>query len=158
MYTVLDFLRKLFDSSKNNDLSLENIEIKNTRDIEKLMRGLGPERAGKIMRTRALEGNLICQLFFASGASMLPEADLTDSIRRDFEVFTKMAAENGDAGSQFNLALLFVKKVDSTQSYFSGDNIENLKQAKHWHQKAASQGFKPSIQSLKNLESVFDEI
>jgi len=155
---MLDFFRKLLSPSKNNELSLENINIKNTKDLEKLMRGLGPERASEIMRKRALEGNLTCQLFFANGASFIPEADLTDSMRRDFEVFTKMAAENGDAGSQFNLALSFVKKVDSSKSYFSGDNIENLKQAKHWHKEAASQGFKPSIKSLESLKSVFDNV
>lgn len=155
---MLDFLRKLFPASKDSELSLQSMDIRSTRDLEGLIRGLGPERAGTIIRKQALAGNLTCQIFLASGAMLIPEADQTDNIRRDFEVFTKMAAENGDAGSQFNLALSLVQKVDSTKSYFSGNNLENLKQAKHWHQKAASQGFKPSIKSLKNLESVFDQI
>ena len=132
--------------------------IRELNDIQRIFGECGPEKAGEIIRKQALDGNLLCQVFLSGAGLQISEEMRSDSIKNDIEVFTKMAAENGDVGSQFNLALFYIKRVNLTQEYFSDKDVQNLREAKRWHYQAASQGFSPSIKSIKNLKSIFDLI
>ncbi|MBA1192967.1 sel1 repeat family protein [Pseudomonas sp. MF6772] len=132
--------------------------IRELNDIQRIFEECGPEKAGEIIRKQALDGNLLCQVFLSGAGLQISEEMRSDSIKNDIEVFTKMAAENGDVGSQFNLALFYIKRVNLTQEYFSDKDVQNLREAKRWHYQAASQGFSPSIKSIKNLKSIFDLI
>ncbi|GAA0414176.1 MULTISPECIES: sel1 repeat family protein [Pseudomonas] len=132
--------------------------IRELNDIQRIFEECGPEKAGEIIRKQALDGNLLCQVFLSGAGLQISEEMRSDSIKNDIEVFTKMAAENGDVGSQFNLALFYIKRVNLTQEYFSDKDVQNLREAKRWHYQAASQGFSPSIKSIENLKSIFDLI
>ena len=132
--------------------------IRELKDIQRIFGECGPEKAGEIIRKQALDGNLLCQVFLSGAGLQISEEMRSDSINNDIEVFTKMAAENGDVGSQFNLALFYIKRVNLTQEYFSDKDVQNLREAKRWHYQAASKGFSPSIKSIENLKSIFDLI
>ena len=132
--------------------------IRELNDIQRIFGECGPGKAGEIIRKQALDGNLLCQVFLSGAGLQISEEMRSDSINNDIEVFTKMAAENGDIGSQFNLALFYIKRVNLTQEYFSDTDVQNLREAKRWHYQAASQGFSPSIKSIENLKSIFDLI
>lgn len=132
--------------------------IHELNDIQRVLEECGPEKAGEIIRKQALDGNLLCQIFLSGAGLQIPEEMRNDSINNDIEVFTKMAAENGDVGSQFNLAKLYIKKVNLTNEYFSAEDVHNLREGKRWHHKAAAQGFSQSIKSIENLKSIFDLI
>lgn len=132
--------------------------IRELNDIQRIFEECGPEKAGEIIRKQALDGNLLCQVFLSGAGLQISEEMRSDSIKNDIEVFTKMAAENGDVGSQFNLALFYIKRVNLTQEYFSDKDVQNLRETKRWHYQAASQGFSPSIKSIENLKSIFDLI
>lgn len=133
-------------------------EIKELNEIQNLVGQYGPEKAGEIIRKQALDGNFLCQIFLSGAGLQVPDEMRNDSINHDIEVFTKLAAENGDVGSQFNLAIFYIKKVNLSQEYFSAEDVENLKACKYWHYKAAAQGFPSSIKSIENLKSIFDLI
>ena len=132
--------------------------IRELNDIQRIFEECGPEKAGEIIRKQALDGNLLCQVFLSGASLQISDEIRSDSINNDVEIFTKLAAENGDVGSQFNLALFYFKKVNFTQEYLSDEDVLNLREAKRWHYQAASQGFSPSIKSIENLKSIFDLI
>lgn len=121
-------------------------------EAKKLMERLGPARGGEIVRAAAMSGNVFCQVFMSQMALCLLADEESEKIKRDLEIFTEMAAKSGDAGSQFNLGKLYMAKIDANVEYFSSDDIENIKQAKHWYSMAAKQGLREAKASLKNLE------
>lgn len=135
---------------------MSNHGINTIEDIQALFNLHGPEKAGEILRRQALEGNALCQVFLSGAGLQIPKEQRNESINKDIDTFTRLAAMSGDIGSQFNLALLHIQKVNLSQEYFSADDVDNLKEAKRWHQQAASNGFAPSVQSLENLKSIFN--
>lgn len=124
----------------------------NVDEAKRLLAALGPAHAGQIIRTAAMSGNVFCQIFLAQGALYIPKEKRTQSIQSDFENFTKMAAESGDAGSQHNLGKIYMSKVRSDAEFLSEDDIENIRTAKVWYGKAAAQNLPEAKASLKNLE------
>ncbi|XBS68129.1 hypothetical protein ABK905_14835 [Acerihabitans sp. KWT182] len=84
--------------------------INGEQDIQSLIEKQGMNKAVEIIRDAALKGNLFCQKFLSGAGLHIPEKDRTDSVNQDIERFTRLAAEGGDMLSQFNLALLFMKK------------------------------------------------
>ncbi len=132
-------------------------KVSDIGDIENLFKNYGAARAGEIIRDLAMNKNLLCQIFLSGAGLQVPEENRTSKISQDIELFTKLAAEGGDPGSQFNLALIYTQKVDSSNKTFSKQDIELLHKAKLWHEKAVAQGFTPSIQSLKNIKTALGE-
>lgn len=126
-------------------------EVKKASDIKGLIRTHGPLKAGEIMRESALNGNLICQIAMSQAGLQIPEEKRTKQMNDDLELFTKMAAEGGDLGSQFNLALIYTRRVDTSNDTWSDVDLDYLRKAKYWHEKAAAQGFKQSIKCIKDI-------
>lgn len=126
-------------------------KVSDIGDIESLLKRYGTEKAGEIIRDLAMNGNLLCQVFLSGAGLQIPEENRTSKLNQDIELFTKLAAEGGDPSSQFNLALIYTRKVDVSNKTFSKKDIELLHKAKFWHEKAVAQGFSPSIQSLQNI-------
>jgi TPR repeat protein len=124
-------------------------------EAKKLIERRAQARGGEIIGTGALSGNVFCQIFLSQAALFIPVERRTDKIQHDLEIFTEMAAKSGDAGSQFNLGKLYMAKIDAASEYLDPDDIENIKNAKHWYGIAAKQGLREAKESLKNLE-VFD--
>lgn len=132
--------------------------VTNISDIENLINKLGPAKAGETIRDLAINGNLLCQMFLSGAGLQIPEEERTSKIKQDIELFTKLAAESGDPGSQFNLAVFYTQEVDASNDSFSDQDIAFLRKAKYWHEKAVAQGFAPSIKSLKNIKTALGEV
>ncbi|MGO8212105.1 hypothetical protein ACC782_34805 [Rhizobium ruizarguesonis] len=137
---------RLFRSKEPEVPTLDSLEA-----LKKFVNTAGATKSGEVIRKEALSGNLLCQIF-------LSQASLQFNRLKDAEVFTKLAAENGDANSQANLALIYIKQVDPDCDYYSDHDIALIKNAIYWHGKAAAQGFEPSIVELKNLTEAFPSI
>lgn len=135
----------------------ESLEIRTEADIERLMRDQGLDEGGRTMRKLAHEGNLMCQIALSQFALMMLAKHENEQLRQDCETFTKLAAEQGDPSSQFNLAKIYFDAVDGSDGYLYDHDFELIKKAKFWHRKAAAQGFQDSIKQLKELESAFPD-
>ena len=127
----------------------------NASEAKKLFERVSPSRGGEIIRDAAMSGNPFCQIFLSQAALFIPVENRNEKIQRDLVIFTEMAAESGDAGSQFNLGKLYMAKINARAKSLNQDDIKNIKQAKHWYGLAAKQGLREAIVSLRNLE-VFD--
>lgn len=127
----------------------------NVGEAKRLIDRLGQSRGGEIIRAGAMSGNPFCQIFLSQAALFISTEKRNTKIQHDLEIFTEMAAKSGDAGSQFNLGKLYMAKIDASAEYLDHDDIENIKNAKHWYGMAARQGLREAKDSLKNLE-VFD--
>jgi len=139
----------LFGKNENNN------PPSNISEAKKLIGKIGQAESSKIIRTGALSGNVFCQIFLSQvGLSIQPQKR-TEEMQRDLEIFTELAAKSGDAGSQYNLAKLYMNKIDAKAQYLSDADAQNIKNAKFWHGEAAKQGLAEAKASLKNLE-VFD--
>ena len=142
----------MFGLFGSRDSSVEAPTLDNVGSIEKLIREKGFRKAGEIIQAAADGGNLFCQIFLSGAAMSIPAARRPPHVQREMEHYTRLAAENGDPGSQFNLAKLHIAKLDASKSYWNEADLENVRMAKYWHGKAATQGFEPSILGLKKLE------
>jgi TPR repeat protein len=132
-------------------------EILTLRDIESLIKQLGPESAGEVIREKAISGHKLCQSFLSASAIHMADSkklppDARAKAKRDAEHFTRLAAENGDMEAQFNLSLILFRKIDASSGCISEEHIGYIREAKHWADKSAVQGFKPASDALKNLE------
>jgi len=121
-------------------------------DIEKLFRTLGAQRAGEVIRAAADAGSVLCQIFMSGAGLNIPAERRPPHVQRETEHYTRLAAESGDPNSQFNLAKLHIAKLDTTKGYWEEADLDNIRQAKRWHRKAAAQGLQSSVEALKNLE------
>jgi TPR repeat protein len=127
-------------------------------DIKKLIDSKGSAEAGEIIRKAALEGNFLCQKFLSGAGLYIPAENRPEHVARDTELFTRLAAEAGDPESQFNLAQLYILKVNANVEYFSAQDLALIEKSKHWHRMAAAAGFAPSIDALKDLECFPDPV
>jgi hypothetical protein len=139
-------------------------EIRTEADVMRLISEQGVEVAGHTLRRLAHEGNLTCQLALSGmGLELINEhkkksEQPNEQVWQDCETFTKLAAEQGDTGSQFALAKLYVDAIDLSGDYLLERDLERLKKAVVLHRKAAAQGYKDSVQELKWLEDTFPDV
>ncbi|MBY5708869.1 hypothetical protein [Rhizobium leguminosarum] len=124
----------------------------NFEELQELIKLLGKEVAGKLIRSGAMSGNVFCQVLLSQGGLSISPENKNSEIQRDIELFTEMAAKSGDAGSQFNLGKLHLEKVDAEAEYLNHSDIVNIKKAKYWFGMAASQGMSQAREMLKQLE------
>lgn len=125
-------------------------EIRTEEDVHRLIREQGSDVATRTLGRLAFDGNLMCQIVLSQFGLKSLEDGYSEATWRQCEQFTKMAAEQGDAASQCNLAKLYSGDVES-HSNPSAHDLERIKQAQFWHRKAAAQGFAESVEALKVL-------
>ena len=142
---------------KNISTQVASQSIASNRDIELLLKTHGAEKAASLIREAAKNGNLFCQIFLSMGALSIPEKNRTAEVDNEIELFTTMAAKGGDPGSQFNLGLFYIKKVQALNDYYTENDIALIQKAKFWHEKAAAQGFSASLKSLENIRIMLGE-
>ena len=132
-------------------------EILSIEDIEALIKRIGSEQAGKVIREKAVSGHKLCQSFLSTSAihfvdnTKLSQAAKSKALK-DAEQFTRLAAENGDMEAQFNLSLMLQRKIDISGEYISEQHIEYIREGKLWADKSAAQGFEPAFDLLKNFD------
>lgn len=133
-----------FGKKPNPSSSIEDLN-----DLKRLMESLGMAKAGEIIRKQAQEGNVVCQVFLSQGALQynLPDA----------EIYTRMAAESGDVLSQKNLALILIRKLDSSTEYHTEADIAIIREVKHWYRKAAAQGDREAHETLQDYVDAFPD-
>jgi len=142
---------------KENRGSSSDGEILSVKDIEALVKRIGPEQAVEIIREKAISGHKLCQSFMSTSAiHFLDNTKLSPVAKaraqKDAEQFTRLAAENGDMEAQFNLSLMLQRKVDISGDYITEQHIEHIREGKMWADKSAAQGFKPAFDLLKSFE------
>ena len=73
-----------------------------------------------------------------SAGIYLKQSGSGGSTNQNAEMFTKMAAESGDPGSQFNLAKMLMDKLDPEADSIDEEQFNLIASAKFWHRKAAA--------------------
>lgn len=148
----------MFDFFKRKTIPDRLSDIK-TKHIKAIIDREGAERAGKILRQAAVEGSTDCAAFLSAmlSAHVAPgEYDAAPKrILEEFLFYTEMAAKQGDASSQWNIAKYYASISMSADKTMSESGYENLKKAMVWYERSAAQGFKPALQSLSEIGEVF---
>lgn len=144
-------------------------DIRSEADVVQLISEQGAEAAGDTLRKLANVGNLTCQIALSQiGLAMLDSQKSGQNVPgheqqkgrawKECENYTRLAAEQGDAGSQFNLAKLYFDAIDVSGGVLRALDRELMEKAIRWHRKAAAQGFKDSVEELKWLEDTFPDV
>lgn len=150
---------KIFGGKSNINITKDT--KLSTSDIDKLLRSDKGNLA--LLSEAAFNGNLDCQIFLskmathmlqlhANGTSLLHPQNLA-AVHNNVERLTTLAAEQGDANSQFNLAQYYLKKVDvSTKDTIDDEEAVTLKKAKYWYEQAHSNGHSDLSEVISSLE------
>ena len=108
----------------------------------------------------ALNGNLDCQIFLSQITHQTlqdqaddPSLDVAQT-HKNHERYTRLAAEQGDAESQFKLAQYYLKMVDMTKGTINEEEANMLKEARHWFKQAASNGRDNLSEIISSLEEI----
>lgn len=148
----------MFDLFKRKTIP-ERISDIRTKHIKALIAREGPERAGKILRQAAVDGNMDCSGFLSAMLStrVTPgEYDKTPKdILEEFLFYTELAAKQGDASSQSHIAQYYAAMSMNADGTMNEGGYENLKKAKVWYEKSAAQGYKPARQALSQIGELF---
>lgn len=140
-------------------VDLRNLSKLTIGDIKSLTKSMDAKECGEVFRKAAHQGSLDCQIFLSTACISImqknPLHSIPAKVEEDFIKYTKMAAEQGDIGSQFNLAKHYIGKVDVSNGYLHEEHHVYLKEAEFWYKKAAHQGDKNSIEAVEELESLF---
>ena len=139
-------------------------KIKSVADIQKLLKTEGHTKAGDVLRSEADKGNHICQIFLSQMYLGMMDQETSDVILSDltknFVRYSEMAAQQGDADTQYNLAkhLMNVASADirAGEGKLSEFGRDALRDSKKYLLLAAEQGLENAKESLSNLDELFD--
>ena len=139
-------------------------KIKRVADIQKLLKAEGHAKAGQVLRSEADKGNHICQIFLSQMYLGMMDQETSNVILSDltknFVRYSEMAAQQGDAYTQYNLAKHLmnfasadIRAGDGKLSEFGRDTLRG---SKKYLLLAAEQGLEDAKESLSNLDELFD--
>ena len=135
--------------------------VENVEDLRRLMKKEG-ENFLKVAKEMADSGNLVCQEFMATALiSLMDNAtnlELKRRAHRDFVKYATPVANSGNAPMQFNLGASYSKTVDITNTHLEEDDLNRLKQARHWMKKAADQGMQEALENFKSLDKLIESL
>lgn len=140
------------------------IKIRSVDDIQKLLGAQDPAKAGRLLRAEADKGNLICQIFLSQMYLGMMDRETNNKTLLDlankFVIYSELAANQGDAGTQYNLAKYYMN-VASADIRAGGGKLsesgrDTLRDSKKYLVLAAEQGLDQAIESLSNLNELFD--
>jgi len=139
-------------------------KIKSVADIQKLLKTEGPAKAGQVIRSEAAKGNHFCLIFLSQLYLGMMDQETNDVILSDltknFVRYSEMAAQQGDADTQYNLAkhLMNVASADirAGEGKLSEFGRDALRDSKKYLLLAAEQGLENAKESLSNLDELFD--
>jgi len=150
----------MFNIFKKNSIEQEPDLLKITfNDIKEISAKYGPQ----IIIKAAKQGNLDCQITMSQlnlgiyfSASQNGTADNTphlDSVISNIEIFTELAANQGDVGSQFNLAKYYLNRGMSDT--VNETNKPYIKKCEYWYKRAADNNYANAIKALNDLDGWF---
>lgn len=139
-------------------------KIKSVADIQKLLKTEGHTKAGDVLRSEADKGNHICQIFLSQMYLGIMDRENNGVLLRDltryFVKYSEMAAEQGDSGTQYNLAkhLMNVASADirTGNGKLSESGRDTLLESKRYLILAAEQDLEDAKEVLSNLNELFD--
>ncbi|MFJ2481307.1 hypothetical protein ACIOWE_13610 [Pseudomonas sp. NPDC087598] len=139
-------------------------KIRTVADIQELLTTEGNAKAGQVLRSEADKGNHICQIFLSQFYLDMMERETNDVILKDLSEFfvrySEMAANQGDADTQYNLAkhLMSVASADirAGGGRLSESGRDTLLNSKKYLLLAAEQGLDDAKESLSNLDELLD--
>ncbi|MBC2385583.1 hypothetical protein HF209_32015 [Pseudomonas sp. WS 5096] len=139
-------------------------KIRTVADIQELLTTEDNVKAGQVLRSEADKGNHICQIFLSQLYLDMMERETNDVILKDltefFVRYSKMAANQGDADTQYNLAkhLMSVASADirAGGGRLSESGRDTLRNSKKYLLLAAEQGLDDAKESLSNLDELLD--
>jgi len=139
-------------------------KIRTVADIQELLTTEDNVKAGQVLRSEADKGNHICQIFLSQLYLDMMERETNDVILKDltefFVRYSKMAANQGDADTQYNLAkhLMSVASADirAGGGRLSESGRDTLRNSKKYLLLAAEQGLDDAKESLLNLDELLD--
>ena len=128
-------------------------------DLKELRQQMNEREFGDILKRAAEQGNVDCQLAVVAMFGMLMQSygsnPCPPEVLKDFEKYSKLAAANGDADSQFNLGKLYMSKVDMSDGRLYSDDHDYVRQAEYWLKKAQAQGHANAVSLVPGLEDIF---
>jgi TPR repeat protein len=138
--------------------------IKSVADIGRLLKAEDPVKAGEILRSEADKGNLICQISLSQLYLGMMDQENNPVVLRDltkkFVNYSEMAALQGDASTQYNLAkhLLTVVTDDirAGDGKMSEGGRDLLRESKKYLLMAAAQNLQEAMESLSSLNELFE--
>ncbi|MGY1890665.1 hypothetical protein [Pseudomonas sp. SDT291_1_S447] len=139
-------------------------KIRTVADIQELLTTEDNAKAGQVLRSEADKGNHICQIFLSQFYLDMMERETNDVILKDltefFVRYSKMAANQGDADTQYNLAkhLMNVASADirAGGGRLSESGRNTLRNSKKYLLLAAEQGLDDAKESLSSLDELLD--
>lgn len=139
-------------------------KIKSVADIQKLLKTDGPLKAGQVLRSEADKGNHICQIFLSQMYFGMMDQEtngvILSDLTKNFVRYSEMAAQQGDADTQYILAkhLMNVASADirGSEGKLSEFGRDTLRDSKKYLLLAAEQGLENAKESLSNLDELFD--
>ncbi|MDF4205201.1 hypothetical protein P2W50_01155 [Pseudomonas protegens] len=139
-------------------------KIRTIADIQRLLTTEDNAKAGQVLRSEADKGNQTCQIFLSQFYQEMMDRETNDVILKDltgyFVRYSEMAANQGDAGTQYNLAKHFMN-VASADIRVGGGRLsesgrDTLRNSKKYLLLAAEQGLDDAKESLSNLDELFE--
>ncbi|MFJ3110250.1 hypothetical protein [Pseudomonas putida] len=137
-------------------------KIKSVNDIRKLIESQEPEKAGQTLRAEADKGNFVCQVFLSQMYLDMMDRETNNSILKDltkkFVAYSVLAANQGDADTQYNLAKHYMN-VASADIRAGGGKLSEagrdiLRESKKYLGMASAQGLEQAKEALSNLNEL----
>lgn len=155
----MSIIRKIFDEesigSITNDTKLSMMDIVKFVKEDK-------QNIAKVHEA-ATNGNLDCQLFIShvsfqslqrhESNPFIDDETLTQT-HKNLEQYTRLAAEQGDIDSQYNLAKYYLTMVDMSKGHIDEEEASILKEARRWYKKAHANGHSDLSEIISSLEFV----
>lgn len=140
-------------------------EIRSREDIDRLFREQDGDAADKTIYTLAKTGNLACQKYLAAEAfgmhlghkmGFMGGEEEARAMWTKCERYMRLAAEQGDAPSQFDLAGLYLDAANTLE--LSASDRDLLLKSIRWYRKAAAQGSEEATHRLKWFGERFPDL
>ncbi len=140
-------------------------EIRSREDIDRLFREQGGDAAEKTIYTLAKTGNLACQQYLAAEAfgmflgykmGFMGGEEEARAMWTKCERYLRLAAEQGDAASQFDLAGLYLDAAKTLE--LSASDRDLLLKSIRWYRRAAAQGREEATHRLKWFSERFPDL
>lgn len=140
-------------------VDLSDLSKLKTEDLKELGKTMNDERFGVILRQAAEQGSVDAQVLLSSMLAVLmrDKNNLSNlhGLEDEFFKYSMLAAESGDANSQFNLGKLYMSKVDMSDGRLYSDDHDYVREAEYWLKKAQRQGHPNAASLVPGLEEIF---
>lgn len=132
--------------------------IENPEDFERLVDKIGKTQATLEVRKQALNGNAFCQETMSQVTSMLiSDGNTNEQLLEEQYMFTKLSAESDNPQAQYNLGLIYMRKINTDAEQWSQQDIANMRSALMWHERASKNGVDQADAAIAMLKSILEE-